>query len=47
MPIELWHLGRHEMDARMQNLVKPLGVSCVDAREVASSTQPEFSTAGN
>jgi ADP-heptose:LPS heptosyltransferase len=31
LPIELWHLGEKEMDARMRNLVAPFGVACVDA----------------
>ena len=35
LPIELWHLGRAEMDFFMQSLVKPLGVECVDARKCA------------
>jgi hypothetical protein len=35
LPIQLWHLGANEMDARMRELIGPLGVECVDAREVA------------
>jgi len=31
LPIQLWHLGAKEMDGRMQALVAPLGVECVDA----------------
>lgn len=34
LPIQLWHLGRHEMDASMQQLVRPLGVECIDAMRV-------------
>lgn len=34
LPIELWHLGANELDARMAEWVKPLGVRCVDALEV-------------
>jgi ADP-heptose:LPS heptosyltransferase len=37
LPIELWHLGAHELDATMRALVEPLGVTCVDAFEVAKS----------
>jgi hypothetical protein len=33
LPIELWHLGRGEFDTRMEALVAPLGVRCVNARE--------------
>lgn len=32
LPIELWHLGRHEVDPAMEDLVQPFGVRCVDAR---------------
>src|ERR1043166_771294 len=31
LPIQLWHLGRKEMDPRMENLLAPLGVQCVDS----------------
>jgi len=34
LPVELWHLGRHELTEDMAELVKPLGVTCVDAHEV-------------
>ncbi len=34
LPIELWHLGRHEMDRRMEALLAPFDVRCVNAREV-------------
>jgi hypothetical protein len=34
LPIQLWHLGKKEMDSRMQALLAPLGVECVDAFEV-------------
>jgi ADP-heptose:LPS heptosyltransferase len=35
LPIELWHLGSNEIDSTMRSLVEPLGVTCVDALEVA------------
>jgi ADP-heptose:LPS heptosyltransferase len=31
LPIELWHLGKAEMDSTMEELVRPLGVTCIDA----------------
>ncbi|HUD46726.1 MAG TPA: glycosyltransferase family 9 protein [Candidatus Baltobacteraceae bacterium] len=34
LPIQLWYLGRKEMDSRMKALVAPLGVECVDATKV-------------
>lgn len=34
LPIQLWHLGRHEMDPAMERLVAPLHVKCVDASKV-------------
>lgn len=34
LPIELWHLGPFEMSDEMRELVKPLGVTCVDAHEI-------------
>lgn len=34
LPIEYWYLGKREMDEEMKNLVKPLGVTCIDALEV-------------
>jgi hypothetical protein len=37
LPIELWHLGAHEMTETMRNLVQPLGVVCVDALEIAKT----------
>jgi FkbM family methyltransferase len=36
LPIELWHLGRHEVDSAMEELVTPLGVKCVNARSFFS-----------
>jgi ADP-heptose:LPS heptosyltransferase len=30
LPIELWHLGPVEMDTTMEELVRPLGVTCLD-----------------
>jgi GT2 family glycosyltransferase/NifU-like protein involved in Fe-S cluster formation len=35
LPIQLWYLGDAELDARMERLVAPLGVECVDAHAVA------------
>ncbi len=34
LPIELWFLGRREMDGRMKDLVASLGVDCVDAQRL-------------
>lgn len=34
LPIQFWHLGPDEMSEEMRALVRPLGVECVDAREV-------------
>ena len=34
LPIQIWHLGKKEMDARMKALLAPLGVECVDATKV-------------
>lgn len=34
LPIELWFQGPEEMDQRMVQLLQPLGVRCVDAKEV-------------
>jgi hypothetical protein len=34
LPIQLWHLGRHEVDARMREVIQPYGVECVDALEL-------------
>lgn len=31
LPIQFWYLGRQELDERMEALIKPLGVECVDA----------------
>lgn len=33
LPIEVWFLGREEMDSRMEQLLAPLGVECIDARK--------------
>jgi hypothetical protein len=35
LPIELWHLGKKEMDDTMRTLIEPYGVTCVDAHEMA------------
>jgi FkbM family methyltransferase len=32
LPIELWHLGREEVDLAMEELLRPFGVRCVNAR---------------
>ena len=34
LPVQLWHLGKAEVDSHMRSLVAPLGVECVDALEV-------------
>ncbi len=34
LPIQLWHLGKAEMDERMKELVRPFHVECVDAAEM-------------
>lgn len=34
LPIEVWHLGKTEMDESMKALLAPLGVECVDARQI-------------
>jgi hypothetical protein len=34
LPIQLWYLGRKEMDSRMKALLAPFGVECVDATSV-------------
>ena len=31
LPIQLWYLGRDELDPYMEELIRPLGVECVDA----------------
>lgn len=34
LPIQLWYLGKEEMDDKMTALLNPLGVECVNAYEV-------------
>jgi hypothetical protein len=34
LPVQLWHLGREEMDPAMERLVAPLQVECVDASKI-------------
>jgi hypothetical protein len=34
LPVELWHLGPHEMDARMEELIGAYGVQCQDASKM-------------
>jgi ADP-heptose:LPS heptosyltransferase len=31
LPVQLWHFGKAEMDSTMEEMVKPLGVTCIDA----------------
>ena len=37
LPIEVWHLGREEFDRPMEELLAPLGVRCVNARQVMNN----------
>jgi hypothetical protein len=34
LPIQLWYLGDTEMDPYMKRMLEPLGVECIDAREI-------------
>ena len=34
LPVQFWHLGPGEMTDEMRELVRPLGVECVDAHEI-------------
>jgi hypothetical protein len=34
LPIQLWYLGDTEMDPYMKRLLEPLGVECIDARQI-------------
>ena len=34
LPVQFWHLGPGEMTDEMRDLVRPLGVECVDAYEI-------------
>jgi ADP-heptose:LPS heptosyltransferase len=34
LPIQVWHLGRQEMDPAMERLLAPLSVECVDASKL-------------
>jgi putative mannosyltransferase len=34
LPVQLWYLGRHEIDEHMEELIAPLGVECIDATAV-------------
>jgi hypothetical protein len=36
LPIQLWHLGKEELDPYMSELIAPLGVECVDANDVSA-----------
>src|SRR5258707_15226872 len=35
LPVQLWYLGEREMDTRMEEIIRPLGASCVDGCRVA------------
>ena len=37
LPVELWHKGAGEMNSQMKELITRLGVTCVDAYEVAKA----------
>ena len=39
LPIEIWYLGEEEYDPYWFQLVRPLGVRCVDAIEVSRNCQ--------
>ncbi len=34
LPVQLWYLGREELDAYMEELIAPLGVECIDATAI-------------
>lgn len=34
LPIELWYLGPQELDEEMEALIRPFGVTCIDALEM-------------
>jgi hypothetical protein len=40
LPIKVWYLGEEEADLNWMRLVEPLGVRCVDAREVSRKCPP-------
>jgi hypothetical protein len=40
LPIEMWYLDAHEMDPKMIGLMEALGVKCINARELAATTNP-------
>jgi hypothetical protein len=40
LPIEFWHLGPQEMDSNMKAMVKPLGVTCIDAQKLREKKYP-------
>ena len=40
LPIQLWHLGKHEVDGRMRCLLAPFAVECVDAEASAEWSAP-------
>ncbi|MEX2119338.1 MAG: hypothetical protein WD847_07075 [Pirellulales bacterium] len=33
LPVELWHLGRHEIGPKMEKILEPFGVRCVSAEQ--------------
>jgi len=45
LPIQLWHLGKEEADAAIFDLLRPLGVECIDAHAVGRC-QPMRSLGG-
>jgi ADP-heptose:LPS heptosyltransferase len=34
LPIQMWHLGKNELDDQMKSLVAPMEVECIDAYEI-------------
>jgi len=42
LPIQLWHLGKDEIDGTMQKLVAPLRVTCVDASAIRKKAPVRF-----
>ncbi len=39
LPVQFWYLGREEMDARMVNYARSIGVECVDASSVVRTLE--------
>lgn len=42
LPIELWYLSRHEFDHRMESILEPLGVRCVNAIDALTHPRPRM-----